>query len=193
MHYLSVAQSYCIGQVSPHSERRADPLVGVCAGGNELTRQLLVAIPNGKAEGRLVVELLRVHNVGIRAGVQEDLHYLQVAQFNRVCQVRPYSEIRGHSLVGVCARIYQNLRQLLVSLPNGKAKRRLVVKVALADGVQVFRAQVGQSADSLGVAAIYRAVQGRRIRSLGAGEVSRPGGSGLARGNRRRRIGAGGL
>ena len=90
----------------------------------------------------MVIELLCVHHVGVSVSVQQSLHNLSISQPHGVCQVSPYSEVRMHYYVGICARVCENPHDAYVLLSNRETEWRLLVEEALVDFVKVLGTQV---------------------------------------------------
>ena len=136
---LCISKSNCIGEVGSYSKVRIDLGVRVSASRNELPKQICSTGTDREAKGRLVVELLSVHHVGIRASVQQNLDDLCISESNCIGEVSSYSE-RGIDLdarVCPCSNEYPN--NLSILLPDGKTEGRLFVRVCVTDGVQVSR------------------------------------------------------
>ena len=123
-----------------------------------------------RLRGGWVTKLLGVYHVGVCIGVEENLHNTGIAKTNSVGEVSPYPEDRLDFYVGVRARIYENPHDFSVAFPDHKAERGLVIKIFVADDVQVLWAQVGQNTDGLSVFPIDRAMEGCRIGTLRTGE-----------------------
>ena len=111
----------------------------------------------------MIIKGLGVDDVRVGARVQEYLDDVEVAKSDRVSQVGSPAAGRFDFLVGVGTRVYEDAHDFDILIPYGQAQRRLIIKIMVADGVQIFGAQASQGPDILGVAIFYREVQGSWI------------------------------
>ena len=108
----------------------------------------------------MVLKLLSVHAIEVRISIKENRHSSLLAKTHGICQVGPHPKCREDLLVWVCTCIYENPNNLCVATSNRKTQRSLIIKVTVADNVQVVWASTSEIPDNLGVSFMYRAMKG---------------------------------